>query len=132
MFYNFLFMVSISTIIVNFLLQVNIILLFGFSIYLGAESIKSVSHASVNHNDSMNNSLEHSSIISNESSSDVYQTVPMTLSTVVNQINNNDTEGQVISVQSEDYINRESDEDDELDASGEGIFFMTLYHLLYF
>ena len=48
----------------------------------------------------------------------------MTLSTVVNQINSNDdTEGQVISVQSEDYINRESDEDDDLDASGEGLFF---------
>ena len=81
-------------------------------------------HTSVDHVDSLNDSLEHSSVISNESSSGVYRSAPMTLSRVVNQINSNDdTEGQVISVQSEDYINCESDEDDDLNASGEGLFF---------
>ena len=91
---------------------------------LGAESTKSVSqHLSASNIDSMNNSLELSSVISNESSSEVYPTVPMALSKVVQQINNIGGEGCVTSVQSEEYMNRESDEDD-LDASGEGIIWL--------
>ena len=72
-------------------------------------------------NKSLDNSPDHSSAISNASSSEVYQTVPMTISRVVSQINDNDNEGHVISVQSEEYVNGESEEEDGFDASGEGI-----------